>query len=183
MTINPDTIKEELARRELVPVVDGLSSMEASDLVHEESSYIAKRLAQLAQSDRKNVIWDVTMSSTASAEKRIDLLRAAGYSRIEGVFVDIPLDVSVSRAAARHRGGNDEYRAGRGLGERYVSAETIRVQADPDWSSQNRRSFEELKHRFDGWSLYDNSVDGRAALLTDSDGSDLDLKTEGDHER
>ncbi len=183
MTINPDTIKEELARRGLVPVVDGLSSMEASDLVHEESSYIAKRLAQLAQNDRRNVIWDITMSSTASAEKRVDLLRAAGYSRIEGIFVDIPLDVSVSRASARHREGNDEYRLGRGLGERYVSAETIRAQADPDWSSQNRRSFEQLKHRLDGWSLYDNSVDRRAAMLTDSDHPDLDLKNEGDHER
>ena len=37
--INPDDIKEELAQRGMVPEIDGLSPMEATDLVHEESSY------------------------------------------------------------------------------------------------------------------------------------------------
>ncbi len=45
LTINPDDIKEKMADRGLIPQVDGLSPMEASDLVHEESSYIARRLA------------------------------------------------------------------------------------------------------------------------------------------
>ena len=65
LTINPDNIKEELAKRDLIPKVEGLSPMEASDLVHEESSHIAKQLAMRAQADGKNVIWDITMSSTA----------------------------------------------------------------------------------------------------------------------
>ena len=38
LMINPDDIKEEMARRGMVPEIEGLSPMEASDLVHEESS-------------------------------------------------------------------------------------------------------------------------------------------------
>ena len=45
LIINPDDIKEEMARRGMIPDVGNLSPMEASDLAHEESSYIAKRLA------------------------------------------------------------------------------------------------------------------------------------------
>lgn len=45
LVINPDDIKEEMARRGMVPEIKGLSPMEASDLAHEESSDIAKRLA------------------------------------------------------------------------------------------------------------------------------------------
>ena len=43
LMINPDDIKEEMAQRGLVPHIEGLSPMEASDLVHEESSAIAKQ--------------------------------------------------------------------------------------------------------------------------------------------
>jgi len=70
--------------------------MEASDLAHEESSHIAKILAQRAQASGKNLIWDITMSERSSAEYRIEKLRAAGYTRIEGVFVDIPLDTLIT---------------------------------------------------------------------------------------
>src|SRR5579875_2863589 len=86
LTINPDDIKVEMARRGMVPIVPGLTPMEATDLVHEESSHIAKRLASRAMRDGKNIIWDVTMSSRESTESRITDLRAAGYERIDGVF-------------------------------------------------------------------------------------------------
>jgi hypothetical protein len=66
LTVNPDDIKEEMADRGLVPMVDGLSPMEASDLVHEESSHIARQLALRAQGDGKNIIWDITMSTPKS---------------------------------------------------------------------------------------------------------------------
>ena len=51
-----------MARRGMIPEVEGLSPMEASDLVHEESSYLARQLALRAQADGKNLIWDITMS-------------------------------------------------------------------------------------------------------------------------
>jgi predicted ABC-type ATPase len=168
LMINPDLVKEEMAKRGLVPEVDGLTPMEASELVHEESSYIAKRLAQRAQADGRNVIWDVTMAKSSSASERIDWLRDAGYTRIEAIFVDIPVEVSIRRTDGRHRQGHEDYRDGRGLGGRYIPPEMITAQADAQWGTRNRANFEQLKHRFDAWSCYDNSVDGRDPVLTES---------------
>jgi predicted kinase len=168
LTINPDNIKEELAKRGLVPEVRGLSPMEASDLVHEESSYIARQLALRAQADGKNIIWDITMSSRVSTERRIDDLRAAGYDRIDGIFVDIPVQVSAHRADSRHRKDQDAYEKGLGLGGRYVPIDVIMDQADPDWGSKNHRTFEELKSRFDSWTRYDNSVDDRDPVTVEA---------------
>jgi predicted kinase len=166
LTINPDKIKEEMASRDMIPPVQGLSPMEASDLVHEESSYVARQLALRAQADGKNLIWDITMSSRASTERRIDELHSEGYVRIEGIFVDIPLEVSVARANGRHREGQDDYRTGEGLGGRLVPAEMIRAQADPEWGSRNRKTFEEVKHQFDAWRRFDNS--GPAPVLAEA---------------
>jgi predicted kinase len=165
LTINPDDIKEKLAERGLIPSIDGLSPMEASDLVHEESSYIARQLATRAQADGKNLIWDITMSSRASAERRIDDLRAAAYEHIEGIFVDIPVEVSASRADARHRDGEDDYRTGVGLGGRYIPPDVIFAQSDTTWGSKNRRTFEELKPEFNRWVVYDNSIDEGSPVL------------------
>jgi predicted kinase len=170
LTINPDEIKEEMAKRGMIPEVAGLTPMEASDLVHEESSHVAKRLCRRAIREGKNVIWDITMASRESTEKRISDLRAAGYSQVEGIFVDIPAEVGIHRSDARHREGHDSYRAGHGLGGRFVPAEVIRYQADPDASSRNRTVFEQVKPQLDAWLLCDNSVDGRAPLLVDSGG-------------
>lgn len=168
LTINPDEIKSEMAARGMIPEVAGLTPMEASDLVHEESSYIAKQLALRAMPDGKNVIWDITMASRESTERRIGDLRVAGYFQVEGIFVDIPVDVGIHRSDARHRDGCDRYRAGHGPGGRFVPAEVISSQADPDWGSRNRRTFEQVKPQFDAWSLCDNSVDGRPPVLVDS---------------
>ena len=172
LMINPDEIKEEMARRGLIPSVADLSPMEASDLVHEETSRIAKRLAHRAQGDGVNLIWDVTMSEEESTTRRLDALRDAGYSRVDGIFVDIPVDLSVRRADARYREGHDDFRRGQGFGGRYVPPEVIVGQSDPEWGSQNRRTFEALKDRFDSWWRYDNSVDGRAAVVAEASGDD-----------
>jgi predicted ABC-type ATPase len=178
LTINPDDIKEELAKRALIPVVEGLSPMEASDLVHEESSHIAKQLAIRARADGKNIIWDITMSSSATTERRIDDLRGAGYTSVIGIFVDIPVDVSMTRAEARHRYDEDLYRAGKGLGGRYVPEEYIASGADEEWGSKNRRTFDELKPRFDGWTIFDNGVDDRDPIRVGTGPSD---HSEGTH--
>jgi predicted kinase len=168
LTINPDSIKEEMALRGLIPEVEGLTPMEASDLVHEESSAVAKQLARKAMADGKNIIWDITMSSRESTERRVVDLRAAGYT-VDGIFVDIPVETSVRRVDARHRDGHNDYRAGIGIGGRYVPPEVIRAQADPDWGSKNRKTFEDVNHLLDHWSRYDNSVDGRSPLLVQTD--------------
>lgn len=168
LTINPDAVKEEMAARGLTPQVDGLTPMECAGLVHEESSHIAKRLARMAQADGKNVIWDVTLVKADSAERRIESLRAGGYAQVDAVFVDISLEASVRRADARYRDGHDAYRTGTGYGGRFVGEDVIRAQADDTWGSRNRANFEQVKDRFDSWSIYDNSVDGRAPSLVAS---------------
>jgi predicted ABC-type ATPase len=168
LTINPDDIKEEMARRGLTPHVEGLSPMETSDLIHEESSFIAKRLANVAQAEGKNIIWDITMLSRATTERRIDELQTNGYTHIEAVFVDIPLEVCKARAETRHRIGNEEYRAGKGEGGRLIPEDLIEHNSDPIWGNACRKTFEEVKDRFDRWSVYDNSADGLPAVLTHS---------------
>lgn len=168
LMINPDEIKAEMAMRGLVPEVDGLTPMEATELVHEESSHLAKRLARIAQADGRNVIWDVTMSKPESAGLRIEALRAGGYTRVDGIFVDTPVEVAARRADTRHREGHDAYRAGEGLGGRFMSQEMIRAQADPQWGSVNRANFERVKHSFDAWERYDNSVEGGSPVLVAS---------------
>jgi predicted ABC-type ATPase len=165
LTINPDDIKEEMARCGMIPEVNGLSPMEATDLAHEESSHIAKRLALRASAEGKNIIWDITMSATDSTEERIKTLRDADYTRIDGLFVEIPVETSVQRTDARHREGHEAYRSGTGLGGRYVPAELITSQRDPEWGCQNRRTYEAAKTQFDSWSIYDNSVDGQPPAL------------------
>ncbi len=167
LMINPDGIKEAMASRGMVPEVKGLTPMEATDLVHEESSLIAKRLAIRAYADGKNVIWDITMSSSDTTQRRITDLRTAGYTNVEGIFVDIPIDVSVRRADARHRQDHEEFLVGRGLGGRCIPAEVIRARADSEFGSTNRRTFEQIKSGLDYWRLYDNSVEGSEAVLAD----------------
>ena len=183
LMINPDSIKEQLAEREMIPEIEGLSPMEASDLVHEECSYLAKRLASKAQAEGKNIIWDVTMSRTDKATERIEALRESGYSPVEGIFVDVPIGASVRRAGARHRESHDAYLDGRGLGGRYIAEATISDHADSAWGSGNRRNFEQLKPRFDAWRIYDNSVDGGVPALTDSYRAAAEASTDSVEER
>ena len=168
LMINPDDIKQEMARRGMIPEIDGLSPMEASELAHEESSHLAKRLAHRAQADGKNLIWDITMSSVKSTASRIEDLRKADYTQVDGLFVNISVATSITRIESRHREGHDAWRAGKGLGGRYVPPEIVENQADPQWGSKNKRTYETMKERLDSWSTYDNSVDDRPAELIES---------------
>ena len=170
LTVNPDKIKEKMAERRMIPDVDGLSPMERSGLVHEESSQAASDLARRAYGDRRNVIWDITMSRMESTLKRIDNLRESSYTEIVGVFVDIPPKKSVERATSRHRHGLEEYRNGRGHGGRHLAPDLIWRQQTDDGQTLNRKVFESLKPCFDRWMIFDNSVDGRDPVLVEAGG-------------
>jgi hypothetical protein len=161
LTINPDDVKEAMAARGMMPEIEGLSPMEASALVHEESSHLANMLAKRAYGARKNVVWDITMSSRNSVQKRVAEMRGAGYQDIQGVFVDIPVETSVQRALSRHQRGMEKHRQGQGAGGRYVPPALIRANNDSEFSSANRRVFEGLRDQFDSWQAWDNSVNGR----------------------
>jgi hypothetical protein len=168
LTLDPDRIKDEMASRGMIPQVEGLSPMECSPLVHEEASLVARGLARRAYADGKNVIWDITMSSLATSERRIEDLRAAGYRHITGVFVDIPAEKSVERATNRYRDGMELHRNGVGDGGRLVPPSVILAQRTPDGQTMNRQVFEALKPKFDQWMIFDNSRDGEPPALVDS---------------
>ena len=168
LVIDPDRIKEQMAERGMIPEVEGLSPMECSVLVHEESSWIAANLAKRAYAEGRNVIWDITMSSLKSTERRIDDLRTAGYHDLTGVFVDIPAEQSVQRALGRYQAGMERYGNGVGQGGRYVPPEVILAQRTADGQTVNRQVFETVKPRFDRWAVFDNSRDGERPVLTDS---------------
>ena len=108
------------------------------------------------------------MSSEESTQRRIDDLRAAGYTQVDGLFVDIPIETSVKRMELRHREGHDKYRAGIGLGGRFVPPEIIRRQTDSEWGCKNRRTFEAMKKSLNNWAIRDNGTDGRPARLVES---------------
>jgi hypothetical protein len=167
LTINPDTIKEEMARRGMIPEVGGLSPMEASDLVHEESSYLARQLAIRAQADGKNLIWDITMSDQEKTEQRITNLRESGYTKVDALFVQIPIETSLRRTEARYWEDQNKWYAGEGLGGRLIPPEVILRQADEEWGSGNRRAFEAIKLIVNNWEIQDNSIDGFPATLVD----------------
>lgn len=170
-TINSDDVKEEMARRGMIPEVPGLSPMESVALIHEESGHLANLLAARAYASHKNVIWDVTMGSANSTRRRLTELRAAGYDEVNAVFVDIPLETSVDRALSRHRQGMERHRSGDGLGGRFVPPEVIRSHASPTASSINRTVFDGLREEFDSWAIFDNSVHGRPPKLLDNAGT------------
>jgi predicted ABC-type ATPase len=167
--VNPDDIKEELARRGMVPQIEGLSPMEASVLTHEESSHIANMIARELLRRRKNLAFDITMSSKGSVAKRLDWLGQHGYRDVQGVFVHIPVETSVERARARHRRGLEKYRQGQGNGGRLVPADLIRSAETKPGSTANRESFDALRHRFTAWQLWDNS--GTAPKLVEKSGT------------
>lgn len=175
ITVNPDDIKEEMAKRGMVPDVPGhpeLSPLERATLIHQESGIIAEMLAERAYGEKKNVIWDITMGSGAGWLKDglIGGLREKGYGDIRGVFVDIPVETSVQRAMGRYRQGVDDFRAGKpdALGGRYVPPHIIRAQEAANGHTVNRGIFDSLKSEFDDWSLYDNS--GSAPVHVESKG-------------
>lgn len=161
LTINPDDIKELMAARGMIPNYDGLTPMEASTFIHEESSDIAMDLAKRAISRDMNVIWDMTMHSETSALKRLAMM--PGY-RTTGIFVDVPVEQSWVSAYARYLKGANNFRVGEGLGGRFVPREIIERQADTsgEYLSKNASAFHAVSERgvFDRWFVFDNSARG-----------------------
>jgi len=121
-------VLQEMAARSLIPVVSGLSPMEAADLAHAEAQFVAKRVALRALADGRNVILDISMASELSVTSWLATLRSAGYT-VSGVFVDLPIEEAVRRAEAAHRRGEADYRRGVGHGGRYIPPEAIRALA------------------------------------------------------
>jgi hypothetical protein len=157
LTINADDMKEELAKRGMIPNIEGLSPMESAALIHEESSYLSNLMAMRAYADGKNVIWDITMSSPGSVQKRVDDLRKRGYN-LRGIFVSIPVETSVERAMGRWQRGVEAHQRGEGFGGRYVPPSLIRKSGEGARErSRNQDTFNQMRTQFDDWELWDNA--------------------------
>ena len=159
LDIDPDEVKEMMAARSMIPVIAGLSPMEASAKAHEEASMLAKRLAERAYRQQTNVIWDITMSTEASVRDRMAAMREAGYGQIDGVFVETDLDTARLRVMQRWQRGQERYWSGEGLGGRYVPADFIAM-SEPDkpgYSSRNQQIFEQVRGEFSSTVEYDSS--------------------------
>lgn len=173
VTIDPDDMKYELARRGLVPDVPGgedLSPMERSTLVHVESMRLARMLAQRAYRDRKNVIWDITMTDYDATNSHVKALRGHGYDRVDAVYVHVSPETSRRRVHERYAAGVNAYRRGEGEGGRYIPSAVLQDQYDQSGQPWARRTFEGLRDDFDGWVEYDNDVEGRAPQRRDGEG-------------
>jgi 2'-5' RNA ligase/predicted ABC-type ATPase len=157
LTLNPDDIKEEMAARGMIPVIRGLSPMEASPLAHEEAGHIVDLIAAIAQHQGRNLIWDITMSSERTLKARLADLAQAGYTDVGGVFVHIPVQTAVDRARSRYIAGLEKWLRGEGLGGRLLPSSIIRAAERPGGSYVNREVWELLKQRFQWWQEWDNS--------------------------
>jgi hypothetical protein len=128
--ISIDRVLLPMAARGLIPMMAGLTPMDAADLAHAEAQFLAKRAGLRAMADGRNLIWDISMASAPATHALLDALRLAGY-RVEALFAELSIEESVRRADAAHRRGHDEYLAGRGFGGRYIPPEAIRALALP----------------------------------------------------
>lgn len=165
--INTDHFKEVLAQRGMVPEVAGLSPMESSALVHEESAYLADLAAAELQRRGKNLIFDGTMRNLKVTRERIAELKKHGYS-VGSIFVDAPVGQSARGVERRYRQGLEEYRAGRNpLGGRHVPRSVVLSGEAAPGRTQARDTFERLKPDFSFWERHDASS-GRPRLAEKS---------------
>jgi len=117
--INPDDIKETLAKKNMIPKVDHLSPMESSTFAHEECSALSKVICNLLKAKGYNIIWDITAQTEKAATGKAGPLMEAGYE-VDNIAVDVPIAQSQDSARTRHRKGQDRWNGGSGKGGRYV---------------------------------------------------------------
>lgn len=129
LLISIDVILEEMAVRELIQRIAGLSPLDGADLSHAEAQFIAKRLGLRALADGRNLLWDISMASRPPVDFWLTAMKSAGYS-VHGIFVDISIEESVRRSEAAYRRDHKAYLSGTGYGGRYIPAEAIRALAD-----------------------------------------------------
>lgn len=109
-TVSSDDFKEIFAEKGMIPEVPGLDRMEASTLVHSESSYLADKFLKELSEKNKNVIYDFTCKNVKTTSERIQILKDSGYEKkdMQFVFVNIPLDTAKERAIGRYTYGLNE---------------------------------------------------------------------------
>lgn len=97
--VNPDAMKAHL------PEYEG---GKRATLVHEESSYLAKRVRDYAIANSHNVVFDETGRNEERITQLVDQLAEKGYE-VHVMLADVPEHVSVKRAVDRFKTGEGRY--------------------------------------------------------------------------
>src|SRR5260370_26601806 len=116
LVIEPDAVEQVMVRRGLIPGVEGLTPLEAAQLVQREVNRIMALLLFRATQERRNVLIADDMSDRVLTGDRIAQLRRAGYQEIAAFFLDISLGDARRRAQRGHRVGHERWRSAEGYG-------------------------------------------------------------------
>jgi predicted ABC-type ATPase len=113
-------------------------------LLHEESDYLVNRAAKLAEAAGLNVIFDATLKSRSTVDKRV-----AQFSKthdIHGYYMFASPETATERATGRFKRGMEKDGKGR-----FVPPEVVMANTD------NEKNFDEAIPHFSKWGVYDNN--------------------------
>ncbi len=155
--INSDVVKEQMPEWKSMG-----NDTKKAGFVHEESSYVAKRLVAASQQRQIDMVLDGTGdSSPQSMINKIDAARAAGY-KVQAFYVSQPTEQAVAGAIMR----------GQKTG-RYVNETIIR-----ETHAGVSKTFPEIANRFDSVKLFDTGqlwTNGTVTLLAQGKGGSLTI--------
>lgn len=137
--IDSDNIKEELP--EYIAEVEK-QNLDAADIVHDESGYIANSLLEFCILNKLSFIYDGTMSNFTKYNLIVTNLKKHNFN-ISGLYVDIDVEIAIKRATKR---AEDTGRA--------VPEKVIR-----DTNLNSAKSFYQLFSKFDEAILFNNTSD------------------------
>lgn len=98
----------------------GLFGYEAANVIHEESSTLAKKLLEEASDEKFNIIQDVTMGTDKPLKAAEDLVKNKGYEKTEVMFVMFQKEQAVEAVVERYLRMNITNIDSSGRGGRYV---------------------------------------------------------------
>lgn len=158
VTVDPDDIKKRLAGYNEISKTDD----KAAEYFHEESSMIAKQLANTSFDENYNVVYDGTGDgSEKSVMKKVNGARDNGYS-VRAVYVTLPTDEAVRRNQARY-----DHAVAKGESPRLVPEDYVR-----DCHSKVTDISVACSPAFDKIELYDNNVpQGSSPILIATGGN------------
>jgi len=167
LVIEPDGVELAMARRGLIPRIEGLTPLEAAHLVQREVTRIMDLLLFRATQERRNVLIADDMSDRVLTGDRIARLRRAGYQEVAAFFLDISLGDAGRRAQRGHRVGHERWRRAdtEGYGGRLIPAETF----TEEWlvPHSRREVFDALRSRVDSWRRSAQAGPARPLSLDD----------------
>jgi hypothetical protein len=151
--VSTEHIKGEMAKRGMIPEVDGLRQGESTALVHAEAAHVASMAAVALAKRRKNMVMDGSVPGSHMQDWAAHL-RGQGYADVRGIHVSTPVDKAVERARSAHRSalGKDQQ-----PGPRLIPAHDLRDMADSHGADGTARSFDWLKAALHGWEQHDGS--------------------------